>query len=353
MSTFFSAFNTTLLLFTFLLIGYVLRKRELLPASADMVLSRLENMIFVPAVVISTFITRFTAENIQAKGSYLLVSALVAAILLPVSYLVGRLLGRKKTRDSNYVNHSGNAGNTASAVNTTNTDNAGNVGNAASTDNATSADNTEERIFRYSAMIPNFSFFGIPLVRGTLGEEALFDYLIFCLPMYLICYSIGVVWLIPSKEGNRVTLRSFCNPICISLLIGIILGLCKVRLPGFLDTALSQASGCMGPVAMILTGFVVAGYGIRNLLGDRRVYIMTALRLLVIPFVITMLLRTFLKDSPVLMYVLCFLAMPLGLNTIVIPAAYGGDTRIGASCALISSVLAVITIPVLFLVFGF
>ena len=45
--------------------------------------------------------------------------------------------------------------------------------------------------------------------------------------------------------------------------------------------------------------------------------------------------------------------MPLGLNTIVIPAAYGGDTRIGASCALISSVLAVVTIPVLFLVFGF
>ncbi len=377
MSTFFSAFNTTLLLFTFLLIGYVLKKRELLPASADMVLSRLENMIFVPAVVISTSITRFTAENIQAKGSYILVSVLVAAILLPVSYLVGRMLGRKKARDFNYVNHSSNAGNTASEVNTTNTDNAGNVGNAASavntasTDNAgnvgnaastdnvgnvgnvANTDNTEERIFRYSAMIPNFSFFGIPLVRGTLGEEALFDYLIFCLPMYLICYSIGVVWLIPSKEGSRVTIRSFFNPICISLLIGIILGLCKVRLPGFLDTALSQASGCMGPVAMILTGFVVAGYGIRNLLGDRRVYIMTALRLLVIPFVITTLLRTFLKDSPVLLYVLCFLAMPLGLNTIVIPAAYGGDTRIGASCALISSVLAVITIPFLFLVFGF
>ena len=347
MSTFFSAFNTTLLLFTFLLIGYVLKKRELLPASADMVLSRLENMIFVPAVVISTFITRFTAENIQAKGSYILVSALVAAILLPVSYLVGRLLGRKKAGDFNYVNQYSSAGNNGS------TDNTSSAGNIGSMENAGNADNTEERIFRYSAMIPNFSFFGIPLVRGTLGEEALFDYLIFCLPMYLICYSIGVVWLIPSKEGSRVTLRSFCNPICISLLIGIILGLCKVRLPGFLDTALSQASGCMGPVAMILTGFVVAGYGIRNLLGDRRVYIMTALRLLVIPFVITMLLRTFLKDSPVLLYVLCFLAMPLGLNTIVIPAAYGGDTRIGASCALISSVLAVITIPVLFLVFGF
>jgi hypothetical protein len=109
----------------------------------------------------------------------------------------------------------------------------------------------------------------------------------------------------------------------------------------------------MGPVAMILTGFVVAGYGIRSLLGDGRIYIMTGLRLLAIPFVLTMIFRLFLKDSPVLLYVLCFFAMPLGLNTIVIPAAYGGDTRIGASCALISSALAVITVPVLFLIFGF
>ena len=308
MSTFFSAFHTTLLLFTFLLIGYVLKKKELLPADADMVLSRLEIMIFVPAVVISTFLVRCTPENIQTKGPYILISVLVAVILLPFSYLAGKLLGR---------------------------------------------DGMEERIFRYSTMIPNFSFFGIPLVRGTLGEGALFDYLIFCLPMYLICYSIGTVWLIPSEEGSKVTFRSFLNPICVSLLAGIVLGLCRVRLPGFLDTALSQASGCMGPVAMILTGFVVAGYDIRGLLGDRRVYIMTALRLLVIPFAVTAVLGLFLKGSPVLPYVLCFLSMPLGLNTIVIPAAYGGDTRIGASCALISSVFAVITIPLMFLVFRF
>ena len=308
MATFQSALGTTLLLFTFLLIGYVLRKKELLPRAADTVLSRLENMIFVPAVVISTFMARFTADNIGRRGSYILVSCIVALVTLPLALAVGRLLGK---------------------------------------------DEAEERIFRYSAMIPNFSFFGIPLVSGTLGEEALFDYLIFCIPMYVICYSIGVVWLIPSENGAKVSLKSFANPICISVLIGMVLGLIGVRLPGFLDTALSQASGCMGPVAMILTGFVVAGYGIRNLLGDSRIYIMAALRLLIIPFVVTMAFRLVLKDSPVLLYVLCFLAMPLGLNTIVIPAAYGGYTRIGASCALISSVLAVVTIPVLFLAFGF
>lgn len=308
MTTFFSALNTTLLMFTFLLTGYFLKKRELLPASADTVLSRLENMVFVPALVINTFMARFTLENLSLKWPYIALSLIVAAVTLPLSYLIGRLLG---------------------------------------------GDEAEERVYRYSTMIPNFSFFGIPLVRGTLGEEALFSYLIFCIPMYVICYSIGTVWLIPSEKGAKMSLKSFCNPICISLLIGIVLGLIGLPLPGFLGTALGQAADCMGPVAMLLTGFVVAGYGIRRLLSNRKVYIMAALRLLAIPMVLTAVLRIFVKDPELLLYVLCFLSMPLGLNTIVIPAAYGGDTSTGASCALISSTLAVITIPVLFLLFGF
>ena len=45
------------------------------------------------------------------------------------------------------------------------------------------------------------------------------------------------------------------------------------------------------------------------------------------------------------------LATPLGLNTIVFPAAYGGETKTGASMAMISHVLSVITIPLMYLLF--
>ena len=41
-------------------------------------------------------------------------------------------------------------------------------------------------------------------------------------------------------------------------------------------------------------------------------------------------------------------ATPLGLNTIVFPEAYGGDPKTGASMALISHTLCVITIPIMF-----
>ena len=41
----------------------------------------------------------------------------------------------------------------------------------------------------------------------------------------------------------------------------------------------------------------------------------------------------------------------LGLNTVVIPAAYDGDTRTGAAMAMISHVGAVLTIPLLYALF--
>ena len=43
--------------------------------------------------------------------------------------------------------------------------------------------------------------------------------------------------------------------------------------------------------------------------------------------------------------------MPLGLNTVVVPAAYGKDTSVPAGMALVSHALSVVTIPLVFSVF--
>lgn len=305
MATFLSTLNTTLLLFTFIIIGFILRKFKILPDSSDAVLSKLENNILVPAVVISTFISKCTVENIKEKWTYILFDAIIILVILPIAFALGKALGK---------------------------------------------DNSEKKIFRYSVLISNFSFFGIPLVSGAFGEDALFDYLIFCLPLYLFCYSFGVAWLIPNGN-NKISIKSFINPICISLIIGAVLGLIGVKLPSFLTTAIDSASACMGPIAMILTGFVVAGFDIKGLLTDKRIYLMSAIRLVIIPLAVCGVLKLLKVDQSILVSALCAVAMPLGLNTIVIPAAYGGNTKIGASCALISSVFAVLTIPLMFAIF--
>lgn len=104
----------------------------------------------------------------------------------------------------------------------------------------------------------------------------------------------------------------------------------------------------MGPLAMILTGFVIGSYDIGGLLKNKRVYIAAALRLIVLPTLFIVILRLLGADKNTLYLTLFAYGTPLGLNTVVFPAAYGGDTSTGASMAMISHTLCIVTIPIMY-----
>ena len=137
----------------------------------------------------------------------------------------------------------------------------------------------------------------------------------------------------------------------LSLLVGMILGMCNFGqyLPSFLISSLSNAADCMGPIAMLLAGIVIGGYRFGSLFGDFRGYICIALRLFFLPALVIMILHWLGADQWGRTYALIAFAMPIGMNTIVYTAAYGGETKTGAAMVLISSILAVVTIPMMFL----
>ena len=114
----------------------------------------------------------------------------------------------------------------------------------------------------------------------------------------------------------------------------------------------------MGPVAMLIAGATIAKYNFAQMLKNKKVYIATGLRLTVLPalligvlFGIKVLCGSALNISmtnDVLFFCLFATGAPLGLNTVVFPEAYGGDPKTGASMALISHALCVISIPIMY-----
>ena len=117
---------------------------------------------------------------------------------------------------------------------------------------------------------------------------------------------------------------------------------------------------------MLIAGFTVANYGMAEMLKNRKVYIATALRLFLLPAIIvaavfgakeliSLVIGAPINNNVVFLAFFAF-ATPLGLNTVVFPAAYGEDSSTGASMAMISHTLCVLTIPLLYalmtLIFG-
>lgn len=110
----------------------------------------------------------------------------------------------------------------------------------------------------------------------------------------------------------------------------------------------------MSPVAMLITGMTIAKINIRSVLKIKSIYVVSALHLLVFPFLFIGLyyLGTRVGLALPTAYLVCAvasLAMPLGLNTIVIPSAQGKDTTVASGMALISHVLSIATIPFVFM----
>lgn len=307
MQVFSATLNQMFVLFTFMALGYFLNFKGILPLNTSIALSRLETNVLVPCLVFNTFYKYCTIENLSEKWLYIVYGT---AVML-VSLIIGIFLSKLFAKDD-YL----------------------------------------QKIYTYSFAVANFSFMGNAVVLGIFGEDVLFDYMIFTLPLCLYVYSFGTASLIPkSKENSKFSFKVFLNPICMSMLFGAVAGVTGLPLPKFLVTAISSAGACMSPLAMILTGFVVANFSIKTLAKVKRIYLASVLRLVVLPLVFVLVLKLLNTDSTIIMLTLCATAMPLGLNTVVFPAAYGGDTTPGASMALISHLMSIITIPIMFTLF--
>ena len=91
MELFLPVLTQMLILFAFITIGFLLTKFKIIPANSNVVLSRLENFIFVPALVMGTFIKNFTTENIGSLWKVLLFSVILLIVILPFSFLFAKL----------------------------------------------------------------------------------------------------------------------------------------------------------------------------------------------------------------------------------------------------------------------
>ena len=315
MQSFTATFEQMIFLFSLIIIGFIIRKANAVPAGTAGILAKLENNVFIPALVLDTFINKFTLDTMKSAWKILLFSLCVEIIVIPITILLSKTLSKDK-----YT----------------------------------------QKIYTYGLCFSNFGFMGNAVVQALFPDH-IASYIIFTLVLWSLIYLYGMPYLlIPSteKKGALNTLKNFLNPMIISVIIGMVLGLTlsslNLKLPGSITSVISTSKDCMSPIAMILTGITIAEMDIKKTLRHVGIYLTTFYRLLVYPliglgvFFVFKLFNIQIGEVYVICTI-CTLAMPLGLNTIVIPSAYGKDTSIPAGMALVSHLLSVITIPIIFL----
>jgi predicted permease len=210
-----------------------------------------------------------------------------------------------------------------------------------------SKDPYQQSIYKYSMVTPNYGYVGYALAGSIFGDEMLLNVMMFALPLSIYTYTIGYCMLTRSK----VSWKKLMSPANIALLLGAVVGLLDIPMPSLVTSFLGKASGCMGPISMLLTGMVIAEYKLIEMFTNKVVYLLGALRLLIIP-IATAGLLVLLGMKELMPPVLVILSVPCGMNTIVFPKLVGEDCKTGAALTCVTSILCCLTIPFCLWLFG-
>ena len=316
MTTFLATLNPMLTLFFCIAIGFIFSKCKILPEGSGKVMAKLETWVFCPALNFTTMAYFCTVDSIGEHLINIILSSLGVLLAVGISIFLSPFFVKEK--------------------------------------------GPERGVYNYALAFANSGYMGDPIVLALFGNVGLAFFKLYCLPVQLMIYSWGISVMIPSSENKGGAWRRIINAPTVAMLLGIVVGLSGAGkyIPSFLTNSLDTLKVCMGPVAMLLAGVTIAKYDFLSMLKNKGVYIATALRLTLLPAIIVSftlglkMLANAVFDLNIgndVLFLTFFATAPaLGLNTVIFPEAFGGNPETGASMAMISHTLCVISIPLIY-----
>lgn len=291
------------MLLIFIAIGYFLRQHHDLPDDAGHVLSLLCTLVFSPAYSISNLSKSITMEVVGQKAMLILYGFVFVVCAIGLSYLLSKPFGRDRMERNSLV---------------------------------------------YAFAIPNYGYFGYPVIEGVFGQAVLADVMIFLIPLSLTTSSFGYSLFVGDQK--MPIKKILLTPMVISLVIGAGLGLAGIQLPSFVDNALVGAGSCMSPCSMLLAGFMLGKFPIKDLLKGWRPYVYSAIRLIGIPVIFGSILLLAGIKGQYLMLPMLVAGIPLGLNLVVYPESRGFEKQASENAKLcfVSYLLALVILPCTF-----
>ena len=146
-----------------------------------------------------------------------------------------------------------------------------------------------DTVEQVSVMYSNAGNLIIPLVTAILGKEWVIYTSAFIVVQLILLWSHGKATLCGEKGFDLR--KIFSNLNMISIVIGIMLFFTRIRIPALLQDTVDTVGGMIGPVSMLVTGMLLGGMDIRRLLTYKRVWLVSLLRLILVPLLILPLVK--------------------------------------------------------------
>lgn len=206
----------------------------------------------------------------------------------------------------------------------------------------------QQSVLQYGTICSNAGFMGSPLIQGLYGLDGLLFASIYLIPQRIVMWSGGVACF-TSAKGKDVVKKVISHPCIIAVFIGLIIMAGQIQLPNFINESIKTLSGCTMALSMIVIGGILGEIRLRDVISKLTLYY-SLIRLIIIPLLVLggCVLATL---PPLVIAVSTVLAgMPAGSTTAILAEKYNGDSMLAVEIVFLSTALSLVTIPLLCLV---
>ena len=300
MNNFIEPFWQVLVMLVFVAVGYLLARGKVLDENAGKTLSNILLFIFLPAVNFRALYNNMRVSLLVENLNFLAAGCVVLVLGCVAAWFVG---------------------------------------------SATYKESSKISVVRHGLSFPNSGYFGNPFTLALYGELMLKNLIVFNIPYAIAVFTWGM-FLFNPKEVRQNTKKLLWNVPIIAVIAGAICGLVSMPHIPVVDSVIDAAANCMSPCAMLLTGIILGKAKLNWSVFDGRMLVVSVARLLVFPVVFGGAMYLMGLEPDIIIVSTVTLAMPAGLNMVIFDEIYGGKDSFGAVVCLVSTVLSLLTIPI-------
>ena len=202
----------------------------------------------------------------------------------------------------------------------------------------------QKGVWRFGLVFGNIAFIGYPVATALFGPGALFYAVILAMPFNLLSYTLGPLMLVGAK---RFQWKQLITPCTTAAVLGLFFALTRLRPPALVGECLAFVGNVTVPLSLLVVGSLLAGLPMGQVFKSPRLWCLSALRLLVLPGVLYIILRALGTESLLLGITVIEMAMPVAINGSMLCLEYGGDKECMAQATLLTTAASIITIPLI------
>ena len=208
-----------------------------------------------------------------------------------------------------------------------------------------------KNLYMFMMMYPNVGFMGFPIMQAIFGNQSILNTAIINMAFNISLFTLGIFVMKNNSERPQFQFRNLLSPGIISSILAILIYLLEFNIPSIISQPLILIGNMTTPLAMIIIGASLTIYPLKSIFNDYKVYIYTLFIDLFIPILFYPMISYFINDSMIQGITFIILAMPVANGAVLFAKTYQQDEFLAAKTVFMSTLLGVITIPILVYVF--